>query len=64
MVFNGEPVVPVTVAIIDDDTVEEPKEDFTIILTQFTGHPTNIIPVDMPITVIIIDNDSKYMDQK
>ena len=58
VVFSGELIKPVTVTIIEDETVEELNEDFTVTVARSVGQPANIIPVNIPARITIRDDDS------
>ena len=60
MRFSRELIQPVMVTIIDDDTVEELNESFTVMLYHAPGQPSNIILVNTPARITIRDNDSEY----
>ena len=61
MRFSRELIQPVIVTIIDDDTVEELNESFTVNLDSVPGHPSSIIVVNTPARITIRDNDSEYI---
>ncbi|CAI8036548.1 hypothetical protein GBAR_LOCUS20478 [Geodia barretti] len=48
VVFSGELIKPVMVTIIEDETVEELNEDFTVTVARSVGQPANVIPVNIP----------------
>ena len=58
VVFSGELIKPVMVTIIEDETVEELNEDFTVTVARSVGQPANVIPVNIPARITIRDDDS------